>query len=144
MKNLPYARLSWKGALNPGSYGQCMTQVARGDTGQNFKNFPVVPRTKTKLDIKNSKLFYIYCKWHFFCYFYRPPKVYLNWYPRICNPYRWDIQLCKCQWTQAYQMAQSESQIKISKIILHVCNTSFATGRDPPLRSWFELIPKDL
>ena len=28
---------SFTGALIPGPYGQCMTQVARGDTGQNFK-----------------------------------------------------------------------------------------------------------
>ena len=28
---------SCKGALIPGPYGQCVTQVARGDTGQNFK-----------------------------------------------------------------------------------------------------------
>ena len=28
---------SFTGALIPGPYGQCMTQVARGDVGPNFK-----------------------------------------------------------------------------------------------------------
>ena len=60
MKNFRHARSSWKEALISGPYGQCMTHIARSDIGQNFKNVPVVPRTKTKLDIKNSKLFYMY------------------------------------------------------------------------------------
>ena len=37
MMALSHAGPSCKGALIPGPYGQCMTQVARGDTGQNFK-----------------------------------------------------------------------------------------------------------
>ena len=37
MKYLPHAGLPEKESTVPGPYGQCRTQVARGDIGQNFK-----------------------------------------------------------------------------------------------------------
>ena len=37
MKDLPHAGLPEKESTVPGPYGQCRTQVARGDIGQNFK-----------------------------------------------------------------------------------------------------------
>ena len=37
MKGLSLAGHPVKETLIPGPYGQCMTQVTRGDTGQNFK-----------------------------------------------------------------------------------------------------------
>ena len=37
MKDLPHASLPEKESTVPGPYGQCRTQVARGDIGQNFK-----------------------------------------------------------------------------------------------------------
>ena len=37
MKELPHAGLPEKENTVPGPYGQCRTQVARGDIGQNFK-----------------------------------------------------------------------------------------------------------
>ena len=37
MKALPHAGLPEKERTVPGPYGQCRTQVARGDIGQNFK-----------------------------------------------------------------------------------------------------------
>ena len=37
MKDLPHAGLPEKESTGPGPYGQCRTQVARGDIGQNFK-----------------------------------------------------------------------------------------------------------
>ena len=37
MKDLPNAGLPEKESTVPGPYGQCITQVARGDIGQNFK-----------------------------------------------------------------------------------------------------------
>ena len=37
MKDLPHAGLPEKESTVPGPYGQCMTLIARGDIGQNFK-----------------------------------------------------------------------------------------------------------
>ena len=37
MKDLPHAGLPEKESTVPGPYGQCRTQEARGDIGQNFK-----------------------------------------------------------------------------------------------------------
>ena len=37
MKDLPHAGLPEKESTVPGPYGQCRTQVASGDIGQNFK-----------------------------------------------------------------------------------------------------------
>ena len=37
MKDLPHAGLPEKESTVSGPYGQCRTQVARGDIGQNFK-----------------------------------------------------------------------------------------------------------
>ena len=37
MKDLPHVGLPEKESTVPGPYGQCRTQVARGDIGQNFK-----------------------------------------------------------------------------------------------------------
>ena len=39
--------------------------------------------TQSKSPIKNSN--YFTCMQHFSCRWYRPPEVYLNGYPRICN-----------------------------------------------------------
>ena len=38
MKDLPHAGLPEKESTVPGPYGQCRTQVARGDIGKKFLN----------------------------------------------------------------------------------------------------------
>ena len=53
----------------------------------------------------------------------------LNWYPRISNPYCWDIQIQRCEWSQGYKMTQNK---------LHVCCTSFVGGRDPQKVFWID------
>ena len=37
MKDLPHAGLPEEESTVPGPYGECRTQVSRGDIGQNFK-----------------------------------------------------------------------------------------------------------
>ena len=61
---------------------------------------------------------YFTCMQHFSCRLYRPPEVDLNGYPRICNPYSHakNIQIWRCEWTQAKKMTQSKSAIKNSKL----------------------------
>ena len=43
-------------------------------------------------------------------------EIDLNGYPRISNPYRRNIQIRRCEWTQGYKMTQSKSPIKNSKL----------------------------
>ena len=54
------------------------------------------PKVNRRLKIVN----YFTCMQHFSCRWYRAPEVYLNWYPRISNPYCSDIQIRRCEWTQ--------------------------------------------
>ena len=49
------------------------------------------PKVNRWLKIVN----YFTCMRHFFCRWYRPPEVDLNWYPRISNRYCQDIQIWK-------------------------------------------------
>ena len=70
------------------------------------------PKVNRGLKIVN----YFTCMWHFSCRWYGPPEVDLNGYPRICNPYCRDIQIQRCEWSQGYQMAQTKSTIKNSKL----------------------------
>ena len=50
---------------------------------------------------------------HFFCTWYRPPEVDLNWYPRISNPYCCDIQIWRCEWTQGKKWPKVNRGLKI-------------------------------
>ena len=54
------------------------------------------PKVNCRLKIVN----YFTCMWHFSCRWYRPPEIDLNGYPRISKPYRCDIQIRRCEWTQ--------------------------------------------
>ena len=67
---------------------------------------------KTKLAIKKSKLFYMYAAL-FFVGGRDPQKLILNWYPRICNPYGWDIQIWRCEWTQGKKWPKVNLGLKI-------------------------------
>ena len=42
----PLCWSSFTGALIPVPYGQCVTKVARGDIGQNYKDFTTVPKSQ--------------------------------------------------------------------------------------------------
>ena len=88
--------------------GKKMTQIRRCECTQ-AKKWPKVNR---RLKIAN----YFTCMRHFSCRWYRPPEVDLNGYPRICNPYCHNIQIRRCEWTQAKKMTQSKSPIKNSKL----------------------------
>ena len=71
-------------------------------SGPRAKKWPKVNR---QFKIVN----YFTCMQHFSCRWYRPPKLDLNGYPRICNPYCRDIQIWRCEWTQGKKMTQSKS-----------------------------------
>ena len=66
------------------------------------------PKVNHGLKIVN----YFTCMWHFSCRWYTPPVVDLNGYPRISNPYSWDIQIRKCWWSQGYKTTKTKSDIK--------------------------------
>ena len=91
------------------------------------------PKVNRGLKIVN----YFTCMRHFSCRWYRPPEVDLNGYPRISNPYCWDIQIRKCEWSHGYKMNQIKSLIK-KLAILHVCGTSFVGSRDPQKLIWID------
>ena len=54
--------------------------------------------------------------WYFFCRWKGPPKVDLNGYPRMSNPYYRDTQIWRCEFPQGYKMTQSKLTIKNSKL----------------------------
>ena len=68
------------------------------------------PKLNRLLKIVN----YFTCMWHT--------------YPRICNPYCWDIQIRKC-----LQMAQTKSTIKNSKLFC-----MYVDSRDPQKLIWID------
>ena len=94
-----YPRIS-----NPYSRRYSNSEMLSGPRGKKW------PKVNWRLKIGN----YFTCMRHFFCRWYRPPEVDLNWYPRISNPYCQDIQIQKCEWSQGYKMTQSKSPIKNS------------------------------
>ena len=79
-------------------------------SGPTAKKWPKVNR---RLKIVN----YFTCMRHLSCRWYGPPKVDLNWYPRICNPYCHDIQIRRSEWAQSKKMTESKSSIKNSKLL---------------------------
>ena len=92
-----------------GSLSHIVAIFKFGDvSGPRAKKWPKVNR---RLKIVN----YFTCMRHFSCRWYRPPEVDLNGYPRISNPYCYDIQIWRCEWTQGKKVTQSKSQIKGSK-----------------------------
>ena len=78
-------------------------------TTPSANNLAPPPKVNWWLKIVN----YFTCMQHFFCRWYRPPEVDLNWYPRISNPYCWDIQIRKCEWSQGYKMTQVNCLLNI-------------------------------
>ena len=69
---------------------------------------PPPPKVNRQLKIVN----YFTCMRHFFCSWESHLEVDLNWYPRISNPYCWDIKIRKCEWSHGYKMTQSKLPIK--------------------------------